>query len=104
MIINNNETIQTTALFRSTRILRRVLETWADLLSLRLSGKPSANPGMKNSQMSKIMIKVKLVTLVESDPKAPFSKATTLRGWEGHYSILWIAPLYPWSLPYNAEC
>ena len=30
------ETIQTTALFRSVRILRRVLETWRDLLSLRL--------------------------------------------------------------------
>ena len=28
------ETIQTTALLRSTRILRRVLETWGDLLSL----------------------------------------------------------------------
>ena len=30
------ETIQTTILLRSTRILRRVLETWEDLLSLRL--------------------------------------------------------------------
>ena len=29
-------TIQTTALLRSGRILRRVLETWGDLLSLRL--------------------------------------------------------------------
>ena len=29
------ETIQTTALLRSTRILRRVLETWGDLLSLK---------------------------------------------------------------------
>ena len=29
------ETIQTTALLRSARILRRVLETWGDLLSLR---------------------------------------------------------------------
>ena len=32
--------------------------------------------------------------------KAPFSIATTLRC----YSILWIASLYPWCLPYNAEC
>ena len=23
---------------------------------------------------------------------------------EGRYSFLFIAPLYPWSLPYNAEC
>ena len=30
------ETIQTAALMRSTRILRRVLKTWPDLLSLRL--------------------------------------------------------------------
>ena len=30
------ETIQTTALLRSVKILRRVLETWRDLLSLRL--------------------------------------------------------------------
>ena len=30
------ETIQTTALLRTARILRRVLETWEDLLSLRL--------------------------------------------------------------------
>ena len=30
------ETIHTTALLRSARILRRVLETWGDLLSLNL--------------------------------------------------------------------
>ena len=29
------ETIQTTTLLRSARILRRVLETWGDLLSLK---------------------------------------------------------------------
>ena len=33
------ETIQTTALLRTVRILRRVLETWGDLLSLRLQWK-----------------------------------------------------------------
>ena len=33
------ETIQTTALLRTARILRQVLETWADLLSLRLQWK-----------------------------------------------------------------
>ena len=33
------ETLQTTALLRSTRILRRVLEPGEDLLSLRLQGK-----------------------------------------------------------------
>ena len=33
------ETIQTTAFMRTARILRRVLETWGDLLSLNLQGK-----------------------------------------------------------------
>ena len=35
-IRGQEETIQTVALLRSTRILRRVLETWGDLLSLKL--------------------------------------------------------------------
>ena len=33
------ETIQMTALLKTTRILRRVLETWGDLLSLKLQWK-----------------------------------------------------------------
>ena len=37
-------------------------------------------------------------------PKAPFSIATTARCRGGHYSFPWIAPLYPWTVPYNAEC
>ena len=41
--VNNNggrvETIQTTALLRTAKILRRVLETWGDLLSLKLQWK-----------------------------------------------------------------
>ena len=49
-------------------------------------------------------VKVKLATLVEGHLKAPSSSATTLRYRGGCYSIPWIAPLYPWSLPYNAEC
>ena len=35
-IMERVETVQTTALLRSARILRRVLETWWDLLSLKL--------------------------------------------------------------------
>ena len=46
----------------------------------------------------------KLATLVEGDPKASFSIATTLRCKEGRYPIPLIAPLYLWFLPYNAEC
>ena len=37
--------------------------------------------------------KVKLVTTVEGDPKAPFSISTTPRYRRGHYSIPRIAPL-----------
>ena len=44
------ETIQTTALLRTARILRQVLETWGDLLSLSYSEKPSANTDVKNSK------------------------------------------------------
>ena len=48
--------------------------------------------------------KVKLATIVEGDPKAPFSTAITPRcRWEC-YSFPWIAPLYPWYVPYNSEC
>ena len=47
---------------------------------------------------------VKLATVVEGDQKAPFSLATTPRCWGGRYSFPWIAPLYPWYVPYNAEC
>ena len=42
--------------------------------------------------------------LISGDPKAPYSIATTQNYRGEHYSIAWIAPLYPWSLPYNAEC
>ena len=37
----------------------------------------------------------KLATVVEGDPKAPFSIATTPRCRGGCYSFPWIAPLYP---------
>ena len=38
---------------------------------------------------------IKLATLVEVDPKAPFSIATTPRYRGGRYSFPWIVPLYP---------
>ena len=40
-------------------------------------------------------LKVKLATVVEGDPKVPFSIATTSRCREGRYSFPWMAPLYP---------
>ena len=47
------ETIRTTALLRSTRILRKFLETWEDLLSLKLKWDTI---GMKNSYRSIMII------------------------------------------------
>ena len=46
---------------------------------------------------------IKLASLFENDPKAPFSIAVTqrCRGW--CYFISWMALLYPWSLVYDAE-
>ena len=35
-------------------------------------------------------VKVKLVTVVGGDPKAPFSLVTTLKCRGGHYTILWL--------------
>ena len=49
-------------------------------------------------------IKVKLVTLVDGKPRALFSKASTPKCGGGCNFFSWIAPLYPWCLPYNAEC
>ena len=44
------ETIQTKALLRTARILRRVLETWGDLLSIRIQWKTISKADLKNSQ------------------------------------------------------
>ena len=44
------ETIPTTALLGTARLLKRVLETWGDLLSLKPQWKPSANADVKNSK------------------------------------------------------
>ena len=44
------------------------------------------------------------MTVVEGDQKAPFSIATTPRCKGGRNSFPWIAPLYPWYIPYIAEC
>ena len=49
--------------------------------------------GVKTVQVS--YKKVRLATVVEGDPKAPFSIATTPRYWGRCYSLPWIAPLYP---------
>ena len=58
-IRGQEETIQTTAFLRLARILRRVLETWGDS-----SGKPLANTGVKNSQMSKIIKEIIIMIII----------------------------------------
>ena len=40
------------------------------------------------------IVKVKLATIIEGDPKVPFSIATTLTCRGGCFSIPWIVPLY----------
>ena len=52
-VVGRVETIQTTALLRTARILRRVLETWGDSNS---SESPSANTDVKNCQGVNIII------------------------------------------------
>ena len=69
------ETIKTTALLRSARILKSVLETW-DLLSLRFQRKPSANTGVKNSQRNKIIIIIIMSCCQHGSPRS--SLATRL--------------------------
>ena len=46
----------------------------------------------------------KVVDRSRGDQKAPFSIATTPMCKGGRYSFTWIAPLYPWYVPYIAEC
>ena len=53
---------------------------------------------------STIVSKVKLATVIEGDQKAPFSIATTPKCRGGCYCFPRIAPLYPWYIPYSAEC
>ena len=50
------KTVQTTALLRSARILRRVLETWGDLLSLKLQWKTISYHWWEKLSRSKIII------------------------------------------------
>ena len=44
-----------------------------------------------------------MATIVESDSKVVISITITPKNKGGRYSFPWIAPLYPWYVPYN-EC
>ena len=73
------------------------------MLSVKQSG--MTQPGIEHRSTNEANEPLlKFATLVEDDQKAPFSIATTLRCEEGRYSFPWIAPLYPWYVPYIAEC
>ena len=58
----------------------------------KLNPPPRETPSLLRKQY---ITKIKLATIVEGDPKAPFSIATTPRCREGRYSFPRIAPLYP---------
>ena len=45
------KTIQTTVLLKTTRILRRVLETWRDCCHSNSSERPSVDADVKNSKV-----------------------------------------------------
>ena len=60
--------------------------------------------GILPRETESLLNKLKLTTVVEDDLKAPFSIVTTPWCRGGGYLFPWIAPLYPWNLPYNAEC
>ena len=57
------ETIQTTALLKSARILGRVLETWGDLQTLRLQWKTTNLPWWEKLARNKIIIDSSLFSL-----------------------------------------
>ena len=46
----------------------------------------------------------KLANVVEGDQKVTFITATRPSCREGRYYFPWIGPLYPWCVPYIAEC
>ena len=65
------------------------------------------NEGGKYTHSSRKILnnyEVKLAAVVEGHQKAPFSVATTPKGKGVCYSFPLIAPLYPWYVPYTAEC
>ena len=74
------ETVQTTALLISARILRRVQETCCHSDS---SGKPSANIGVKNSQRSKIMTDETINHIISECSKVAQKEYKTRHDWVG---------------------
>ena len=86
---------------------KEVSSTTFKVFGMTQPGSEPRSPGpLANTLPTRPMrqFKVKLATIVEGSQKAPFSIATTPSYREGRYSFPWIAPLYPWYIPYIAEC
>ena len=73
-----------------------------------ISVNSSINSNLKPKHLSRNFLRMlmKLYRQVSKvgDRQAPSSIATTPRYREGHYPFPYIAPLYPWYVPYIAEC
>ena len=110
---------ETTSLRSSLGMTLKCIQQWGKLkektledeiceTKIALVGAISAKNALQNHKRhnsNKLVSKVvKLVTVVEGNPKAPFSIATTPRYRRVRYSFPWIAPLYPWYVLCNAEC
>ena len=65
------ETIQMTALQRTVRILRQVLETWVDMLSLRLLWKTIIWHWCENLWKSIIMIMIIIIIIIKENFAVP---------------------------------
>ena len=81
-------------LWSKVDLLDRVCLKIYDLMDSK-KGYPKSIPGDHTIEsFIAIKLEVKLATVVEGNPKAPFSIATTPRYRGGHYSFCWIAPRY----------
>ena len=94
-------TIQTTTFMIGLNIKKNQGDRKRLAVTKNVNETPSGNAGMKNSLIIiiKVIIVEKLTNVIERNPKAPFSIATTPRCRGGRYFFPWIAPLYPWYVP-----
>ena len=80
-------------------------EPWiSGRLTLLLAAAYAEHTDWTHDELQTYCCKIKLATIAEDNQKAPFSIATTPRCSGGRYSFSWIAPLYPWYVPYIILC
>ena len=91
--------------FRKGKSLLKIFKnTFLMLNSLKYDWKKGCAYGVTVIVVESVLCSIFVATVIEVDPKTLFSIATTPRCRGGRYSFPWIAPLYPWYVPYNAEC